>query len=165
MNLELIKGVLLFFVLCLAQVLVLNNIHLFNCATPLLYVYMILMFRRNYPRWGILLWSFVFGLVIDTFSDTPGVATGSMTLLGFLQPYVLEPFIPRDSADDLMPSMKTLGVTSFVYYTIILVFIYCLIFFTLEMFNFFNLLLWAECVGGSTLLTIALLLAIEKVRN
>ena len=67
MNLELIKGVLLFFVLCLAQVLVLNNIHLFNCATPLLYVYMILMFRRNYPRWGILLWSFVFGLVIDTF--------------------------------------------------------------------------------------------------
>ena len=61
--------------------------------------------------------------------------------------------------------MKTLGVTSFVYYTIILVFIYCLIFFTLEMFNFFNLLLWAECVGGSTLLTIALLLAIEKVRN
>ena len=36
MSLELIKGVLLFFVLCLAQVLVRNNIHLFNCATPLL---------------------------------------------------------------------------------------------------------------------------------
>ena len=147
MNLELVKGVLLFFILCLAQVLVLNNIHLFDCATPLLYVYMVLMFRRNYPRWGILLWSFAFGLVIDIFSDTPGVAAASMTLIGFLQPYIIEPFIPRDSAEDLKPSMKTLGVASYVYYTIIMVLVYCLLFFTLEMFNFFNILLWAKCVG------------------
>lgn len=165
MNLELIKGVLLFFILCLAQVLVLNNIHLFDCATPLLCVYMVFMFRRNYPRWGILLWSFAFGLIIDIFSDTPGVATASMTLIGFLQPYIIEPFIPRDSAEDLKPSMKTLGVASYVYYTIIMVLVYCLLFFTLEMFNFFNILLWAKCVGGSAVLTIAMLLAIEKVRN
>ena len=165
MNLETIKGVLLFFILCLAQVLVLNNVHLFDCATPLLYVYMVLMFRRNYPRWGILLWCFLFGLIIDMFSDTPGVATASLTLLGFIQPYVIAPFIPRDSADDLKPSMKTLGVASFVYYTIIMVVAYCLVFFTLEMFNFFNILLWAECMGGSTLLTVAMVLAIEKVRS
>ncbi len=165
MNLELIKSVLFFFILCLAQVLVLNNIHLFDCATPLLYIYMVLMFRRNYPKWGILLWSFAFGLIIDMFSDTPGVATAAMTFIGFLQPYVVEPFIPRDSADDLQPSMKTLGVASFVYYTIIIVLAYCLVFFSLEMFNFFNILLWAKCVGGSAVLTTALLLAIEKVRN
>lgn len=165
MNLETIKGVLLFFILCLAQVLVLNNVHLFDCATPLLYVYMVLLFRRNYPRWGILLWCFFFGLIIDMFSDTPGVATASLTLLGFIQPYVIVPFIPRDSADDLKPSMKTLGVASFVYYTIIMVVAYCLVFFTLEMFNFFNILLWAECIGGSALLTMAMVLAIEKVRS
>ncbi len=165
MNLELIKSVLLFFILCLAQVLVLNNIHLFDCATPLLYIYMVLMFRRNYPKWGILLWSFAFGLIIDMFSDTPGVATAAMTFIGFLQPYVVEPFIPRDSAEDLQPSMSTLGVASFVYYTLIIVLVYCLVFFSLEMFNFFNILLWAKCVGGSAALTTILLLAIEKVRN
>ena len=101
MNLNFLKGVLLFAILLLAQVLVLNHIHLFDCATPLLYVYVVLQFRRNYPRWGILLVSFLLGLLVDIFSNTPGVAAASMTFLGFLQPYVLAMFLNRDSDEDL----------------------------------------------------------------
>ena len=165
MNLNFLKGVLLFAILLLAQVLVLNHIHLFDCATPLLYVYVVLQFRRNYPRWGILLVSFLLGLLVDIFSNTPGVAAASMTFLGFLQPYVFAMFLNRDSDEDLQPSMENFGFASFFYYAAILVVVYCAIFFTIETFSFFNGLLWLECVGGSAMLTILLILAIENSRR
>lgn len=165
MNLIFLKGVLLFAILLLAQVLVLNHIHLFDCATPLLYVYVVLQFRRNYPRWGILLVSFLLGLLVDIFSNTPGVAAASMTFLGFLQPYVFAMFLNRDSDEDLQPSMKSLGFAKFFYYAAVLVVVYCAIFFTIETFSFFNGLLWLECVGGSAMLTILLILAIENSRK
>ena len=103
MGVDLLKGISIFVILLLLQVLIFNHIHLFGFATPLLYVYSMLLFRRNFPKWGIL----VCGLV----------------------------------------------------------FLYCLIFFSLEAFNFFNWLQWLKCVGGSTVLTLILLMTIENVRR
>lgn len=160
-----IRNILAFALLLLAQVLVLNHIHLFHIATPLLYVYFVLIFPRNYPRWAMLVWSFLLGLSVDIFSNTPGVAASTMTLMGFVQPYILAPFIPRDSIDDLCPSVRTLGFVSFFYYALIMVFLYCLLFFTIESFSFFHWELWLENIGGSTALTLLLLMVIETVRG
>jgi len=165
MVIDFLRKLLSCVVFCLVQVLVLNHVHLFGFATPLLYTYFVLTFRRNYPQWGIILWSFAFGVVLDTFSNTPGVAAASLTLLGALQPYILAPFIPRDSLVDMLPSMRTLGVASFCYYILVSVLIYNLVFFSLEMFTFFNWLYWMECVFGSMLLTVVLILVIENVRS
>lgn len=165
MNLNLIKRLLGFILLLLVQVLVLNHIHLFNCATPLLYVYIVLLFRRDYPQTGILMWCFLTGLFVDIFSNTPGVATLSMTFMGLIQPYLLMLFVSRDNSDDFKPTMKSLGVAKFVYYTILSVMIYCLLFFTFETFSFFNWQQWIVCVGGSTVLTVILILVIENMRE
>ncbi|ETD16526.1 MULTISPECIES: rod shape-determining protein MreD [Prevotellaceae] len=162
---EQFRKLLFFILLLLTQVLVLNRIHLFHCATPMLYVYIMLLFRRNYPRWGILVWGFTIGLCIDIFSNTPGVAAASLTLLGLLQPYILMLFVQRDSPDDLQPSMNTLGVANFTYYTIIVVLLYCTVFLTFETFNFFNWIQWLEGVGGSTAITVAIILVIENLRK
>ena len=51
------------------------------------------------------------------------------------------------------------------YYTIICVFIFNLLFFTVEMFSFFNWLQWALNICGSTVLTVVLILVIENVRK
>jgi rod shape-determining protein MreD len=165
MNIELLKNILAFLVLLLVQALVLNHIHLFGCATPLIYLYMVLSFRRDYARWAILLWCFVMGLAVDVFSNTPGVAAGAMTLMGFLQPYILAMFIQRDSPDDLKPSMRTLGIFRFISYSLIIVIVYCLVFFTLESFNFFNWVQWLECVSGSSLLTLILIWVVENFKT
>lgn len=154
-----------FVVLLLTQALVLNQVHLFGCATPLLYVYYVLPVRRNQPRWVTLLLCFALGLCVDSFSNTPGVAAASMTLVALLQPYLLMLFIQQDSPDDLRPSMKVLGPMKYVSYTIILVLVYCLAFFSLEAFNFFNWLQWLASVGGSALLTIVLILVIDNLRK
>jgi rod shape-determining protein MreD len=165
MNIQLLKGVFAFAIILLVQVMVLNHIHLFNCATPLLYIYMVLLFPRNYPRWAELLLCFVMGLLVDTFSDTPGVSMAAMTFMGLIQPSVLNMFLQRDSADDLAPSMRSMGLSRFGYYAITMILVYCVTFFTLETFNFFNWLQWIECVGGSTVITALLVLAIENYHS
>lgn len=54
----------------------------------------------------------------------------------------------RDSADDLEPSFKSLGVSKFIYYSILLVLLYNIVFYTMETFNFFNWLQWIKCIVG-----------------
>lgn len=165
MTAEVIGRVIAFVVLVLVQALVLNHIHLFGVATPLLYVYFVLRFRRNHPKWAILIWSFLLGLSIDMFSNTPGMTAASLTLLALLQPYILESFVPRDSEDDLLPGMRTLGVSKFIIYTVVMVFLYALFFFSLEAFSFFNWLQWLLCIGASTLITVVFVLVIENLRR
>ena len=148
-------------VFVLAQAIVLGRIHLFNCATPLLYVYFVTQFPRNYPKWAILLWAFMLGLLVDTFSNTPGLAAASLTLIAAIQPYLFELLVPRDSAENLKPSLSKLGTMKYTYYIIILVLLYCVVFYSLELFSFFNLMQWALCIGGSTAITLLLIFTFE----
>lgn len=160
-----LKRLVLFIGFILAQGIVLGRIHLFGVATPLFYVYFVTMFPRNYPKWGVLLWSFCLGIFVDTFSNTPGLASTSLTLLAFIQPRFFELFVPRDSVDDLKPSLISIGPLKYSYYITILVLFYCLVFYSLEMFNFFNWLRWIVCVVGSTVITLALIFTFEIARS
>ena len=143
----------------------LGRIHLFGCATPLLYVYFVILFPRNYPKWAILLWSFSLGLIIDIFFNTPGLAAATMTLLAVVQPYYLEMFVSREDFEELKPTMKNLGVVKYLYYSIVLTLLYCVVFFTLESFSFFDLGEWLRCVIGSTAITLVLILTFESVTS
>ncbi len=162
MSIEQVRRLGIFVLLLLVQVTVCNNIHLFSCATPLVYVLFVLRLRRGIPRWAVLLWCFALGLGVDIFANMPGVAAASLTAVGLIQPYLLELFLSRDSAEDLQPSVKTLG-TAYFWYAFFLVFVFCLLFFSLEMFSFFNWQHWLFCVLGSTLLTYVLCLAVGGV--
>ncbi len=162
---DIVNRLEMFVVLCLAQVLVLNHVHLLGVAIPLLYIYYGITFRRKTPWWGVLCTSFLMGLCIDIFTNTPGLAAGTLTLVAFLQPHLLEVLAPRDSADNMEASVKALGWGRFAVLSGVLTFIYCLVFFSLELFSFFNWLLWAEHFIGSGLLTWLMILAIESVRS
>ena len=147
MNLDFLHRLIAFIILALVQGLVLNHVHLFDVATPMVYVFFVLTFRRNSFRAGMLIWSFLLGLIVDIFSNTPGVGAASMTLMAFIQPYLLFLIMPRDSAEDMEVSMTTLGMARFTYFTLIVSFLFCLVFFTLEVFSFNHWLYWLECVG------------------
>lgn len=165
MAIDTLRRLLLLILLCLVQVLVLNRIQLFNCATPLLYVYFIVIFPRSYPRWAILLWSFTLGIVMDMFNNTPGVAAASTTLIGFLQPYLLELFLPREAEVNIKSSAKQLGWRNFIFLAAILVSIYCLTFFVIEIFTFSDWHYWLQCAGSSALLTFLLMISLESTRK
>ncbi len=160
-----VNRLIMFVVLALVQVLVLNYVWLFNVATPLLYVFFAITFPRNSAKGEVLVWCFMLGLVIDLFSNTPGLASGSMTLIGLLQPYLLELFVPRDSAENMEVSVATLGMGKFFTFSLILTLLYSLLFFALEAFNFFEWQMWLLRSVCSTTLTMVLMLAIESVRS
>lgn len=165
MTIDLLRQLGVFAVLCLAQAFVFNRIHLFGCATPLIYIYMIIKLERNYPKWGILLWSFALGVIVDALSNTPGVAAASLTLIGAVQPYFMELFVQRDAAENLMPSLKTLGYGKFSFFAAMLTLLYCIVFFTLETFSFFNFSQWVAQVLGSAIISLVIILTIESVRK
>ena len=165
MSIDLLKRALLFVVFVLAQALVLGRIHLFHCATPLLYVYFVTMLPRNYPKWGVLTWGFMMGLLVDIFSNTPGVAAASLTLIAAIQPYFFSLYVSRDAAEQMEPSLINMGLTKYSYYIVILVLLYCLLFYTIEMFSFSNLVEWLKCVVGSTLVTLALIFTFEIAKS
>ncbi len=155
----------MFVALFVAQVLILNHVHLLGVGTPLLYVYFIITFRRNFPKWLVLVSSFLLGLLIDIFSNTPGLAASTMTLVALAQTYLIDLVAPRDSAEDLEASAKVLGASKFVTLSALLTLLYCLVFFALEAFNFFDVLLWLARSVVSFVLTMVLILAVESVRS
>jgi hypothetical protein len=88
-----------------------------------------------------------------------------MTLIAIIQPYLLELFVPRDSIEELRVSTTTLGYGKYYLFCTILTIIYCLVFFALEAFSFYDWIHWLTCAGSSALLTLILLASIETVRK
>ena len=160
-----IERLVMFVVLLLVQVLVLNHIHLYQLAIPLPYIFFVITFQQNTPRWLMLTSSFLLGLLLDIFTNTPGLAAGSLTLMAMLQPYLLDRMVPRDVADILPISLATLGFGKFFTFSAIMTSIYCLIFFALEAFSFFDWQQWLLRTLCSSVLTLLLIVSVEKIRS
>ena len=160
MNYELIRLPLLFVTLLALQVFVLNHFQLFGCAMPMFYIYFVITMKKGMAKWAKMIWAFSLGLLLDTFSNTPGVTAAAMT-----QPYLLDLFMIREGEDDLIPSMSTIGTKPFINYTLVLVTIFCTTYYTLEMFSFVNILQWLACVIGSSIITILLILAFDSLKR
>ena len=105
------------------------------------------------------------GLSVDMFANTPGLATISMTLIGFIQPYLLNLYLSEEDNHDLMPGFSTLGFTKFATYAIALVAIYCVVFFSLEAFSIINWMEWLLSIAGSMVLTLMFIFTIDSVRR
>lgn len=160
-----IERLVMFVVLLLVQVLVLNHIHLYQLAIPLPYIFFVITFQQNTPRWLMLTSSFLLGLLLDIFTNTPGLAAGSLTLMAMLQPYLLDRMVPRDAADSLPISSATLGFGKFFIFSAIMTSIFCLIFFALEAFSFFDWQQWLLRTLCSSVLTLLLIVSVEKIRS
>ena len=160
-----LKRTLWLVVLVAAQMMVFNYIHLFGYATPLPYVYLLLLFPLDSSRWSVLLWGFVCGLLCDFVSLTPGLGAASMTLTAFFQPLLLRAMAPKDALEDMQASYHTLGGWGYVRYAGILTLLFALTYFLLLSFSFFHAADLAISFASSWLLTLVLCLAMEKVRG
>lgn len=165
MNIDTLRRLLLFGLLTLTQAFVFNRIQLFQCATPLLYVYFIVMLPHSTPHAAAMLWGFFLGLATDMFANTPGMATASMTLLGAVQPLWLGLFLPRDVDVNMPTAAKALGWDKYSAYAAALVTLYCLVFFAIEAFSTANIWHSLACAGSSALLTTGLIFTFESIRK
>ncbi|MBO4850297.1 MAG: rod shape-determining protein MreD [Prevotella sp.] len=165
MNHDFLRLSLLFILLTLAQVFILNHVQLFGIAIPMPYIFFVITMKKGMAKWAMITWAFAMGIVLDTFANTPGVTAASLTMAAMAQPYVLDLFMTREGDGDLVPSVSTIGAKPFVNYATVLTGGFCIAYFTLEMFSFLNYLRWLECVVASTLLTVALVVAIDSLKR
>ncbi len=78
-----------FFGLVVMQVLILNKIHVLGFITPFLYIYFLLKLPTGTSRNLLLLLGFTLGIVIDMFSNTPGMNAAACVFLAFVRPLYL----------------------------------------------------------------------------
>lgn len=152
-------------ILVLVQALVLNRVHILGYATPLPYIYLILKFRAGSSRDANLIWAFCLGLLIDIFSNTPGLSSASAVLLAMLQPFFLKLFSVKEDNAETEPSAREMGKAAFMRYVITCVLFHHIIFYLLDSFSFFH---WSDIlinIGGSTVFTALLIFALEGLSS
>lgn len=131
-----IRNILRFFVLVLVQVLIIKNIELGRFINPFLYVLFIITLPFETPKWLLLVVSFVLGITIDMFYNTPGMHSAACVLMAYVRPGILKLFSPRDGYEfGTQPTIQYLGIPWFLSYAGILIVIHHLILFYIEIFR------------------------------
>lgn len=166
MSKEILKYLLLFIVLVVAQVVVFNHLCLFNVAVPLVFIYFIIKLPVDLSVNWVMTFSFLLGLIIDIFSNTQGMNALSCTVIAAIRLPVLRLYFPReDDMSNPEPSLRTLGPGVYMNYIITVIAIYCTLFFVIEAFTFYNWLLMLIRIAASTLLTFVVILAVDSLTS
>ena len=155
-----------FFLLLVLQVLDYNHIHIMGYATPMPYIYFLLILPATTPRWLYLMSAFIMGLLIDSFTNTPGMATSVLCFCGLLIPALLNTFRPKDTEDEtLLPSIRSMEWGGFLRFSFVLTLIHCSLFFLIETFTLIRWQTLLINIGGSTALTMLMIIGFELIRT
>ncbi|MDP2337949.1 MAG: rod shape-determining protein MreD [Bacteroidota bacterium] len=131
------KYIIMFVVLVLAQVLILNNIQFSGLINPYIYILFILLLPFTIPGYLLLGLSFLLGISIDIFTNTPGIHAGATVLLGFMRPGIAQLISSREIIEKgNTPNITQLGFASFLKYTVLSVLVHHLFLFYAEAFSF-----------------------------
>lgn len=164
MSKTILQFIVIFIVMVLLQVTIFNNVCLYNIAIPFVFIYFIIRLPLTLSTNWVLTFSFLIGLSIDIFSDTQGMNALACTILAMLRTPLLRLYIPRE--DDLTnpePSIRSLGLGTYIKYLITIVLVYCTTIFIIEACTFFNFLQLVFRIIGSSLLTFLLILGIDSL--
>lgn len=159
-----LRLIIRFVILVLFQVLVLNNIRLGGYINPYLYVLFVIMLPYETPGWLLLVSSFLLGYTVDSFSNTPGMHTAATVFIAFCRPFVIRIVVPKqDYETESYPSLASMGLQSFITYSLILVFVHHFALFLLEVFKFSDFLLTLFRAGISSVFTFLLIMLTQYI--
>lgn len=150
--------------LLLAQAVIFNNIVLFDVAVAFVFIYAIVAMPITWSTNLSVTIGFAAGLCIDIFSDTQGVNALSCTILAFVRKPIFHLYMQND--EDLSgqkPGLRTMGAAAFLKYLLTMSLIYCVCFFVIEAFAFFNPLVMLLRIGASTIFTFIVIYALDSI--
>jgi rod shape-determining protein MreD len=140
MSRVLIYNLIRFVVLVLLQVFLLKNISLYNLSVPYLYILFILLLPFEIPNLLLFLLSFLLGLTIDAFYDTPGLHAAACVLLAFVRVLFISITVQKDGFDnEPEPTLGNMGFRWFFTYAAVLILFHHFFLFNLEVFRLYEL--------------------------
>lgn len=90
MNSALLVNIARFILLLAAQILVFNNMNFLGYINPYPYILFIILYPVNGNKTGLLLASFVLGIIMDMFCNSGGVHAASCLVLAYYRPYIFK---------------------------------------------------------------------------
>jgi len=141
-----VRLVLYFLLLVVIQIPLLHNWVLYDRAFPFPYIGFVLLLPHTFSRGWSMTLAFFLGLVIDVFSNTPGIHASASVLVAFFRiPWL---GITTDSTnEELDLTISHLGLAKFTMFTLPLIFIHHLMLFILENEGF----KWAGLLFGKVI--------------
>lgn len=158
---QIARNTIYFVTVVLIQVLLLNHIHFLRMATPFFYIYFLLKLPVGTSRMNMLALAFLTGLVIDSFTNTPGMHAAACTLAGFCREPLIRFFMGKDLADGIYPSFQTFGYGGFLRYTASFVLIHHITLFGIESMSLFDPLFLILRIIASAIMTMLLICIVE----
>jgi hypothetical protein len=125
-----------FFALIFLQVFLLKNITLYNLSTPYFYILFILLLPFETPNFLLFALSFLMGLAIDAFYDTPGLNAAACVVLALVRILFISITVQKDGFDnEPAPTLGIMGFRWFFTYVVTLTLFHHFFLFNLEVFS------------------------------
>ncbi|MDD2819902.1 MAG: rod shape-determining protein MreD [Flavobacterium sp.] len=90
MNSALLVNIFRFVLLLATQIIVFNNMNFFGFISPFPYVLFIILYPVNGNKSGLLLASFLLGLIMDMFSNSGGIHATACLALAYFRPFLFK---------------------------------------------------------------------------
>jgi len=161
---DLVKNIFRLFIFVLVQVYVLNKIpHLHRFIVPYLYFLFVLWLPFSIHRLGQLLIGFAAGLLLDYFTNTPGLHAAACLLIAYVRPFVISVLIPKDTNEFNYrePSPRAMGWAPYSVYILVLTFLHNAYLLLLEFLHFGTFLDFVIKVLSTTAISLLLIFTTE----
>ncbi|MDT7832504.1 rod shape-determining protein MreD [Flavobacteriaceae bacterium S356] len=120
------------------QVFILNNINFLGYINPYLYVLFVFVFPVSKNRFPLLFMAFLYGLLVDLFSDSGGIHAFSLLFVAYIRILLIKTIFQKSDTDLSLFKLKSESFGKVFNYVVILTVIHHFILFSLANFSFQN---------------------------
>ena len=131
---KIIFNIILALILILSQALFFNNINFLGSINPFIYIYFIAYYPIKNNRTLFIFYAFIFGLIIDIFSDTHAIHAAASLTIAFLRPYFLKLYFGM-AYEHQVVKFNSIEIKQNLFYILSIIFIHHLILFSMEIFD------------------------------
>jgi hypothetical protein len=161
---DLVRNTVRFVLFILVQYYVLVQIHpLHQFVVPYVYFLYVLWLPFSMGRMTLMLVSFMFGLTLDYFTQTPGLHAAACTMIAYVRGFVVNILIPQEGAEQnyKSPSPVSMGWAPYAVYILVLTLVHHIYLVFLEWLNFGSFLFFLGKVLATTGVSLMLILITE----
>ncbi len=133
--------------------------------SPVIYYLFILWLPFTIGRSSLLFVSFLTGITLDFFTKTPGMHAAACLLIGYVRPFLINFLMPQQGVEFNYrePSATSLGIVPYATYVALLTLLHHSVLFTIQAFQFGNILYLVLKTAGSFFISVLLVFIIEII--
>ncbi len=154
-----------YIVVMLLQVLLFNQLQLWDVCHPYIYILCLLMMPITIPHWLSMVLGAVAGLVMDVFCNSLGIHMAACVLLMYIRPYLIGAIVNDKDRLNEQISTQAIGLGAMFEYTIIMVLLHHLAVFTMAAWSWKHIgfVLFETLV--SSIVTILVIMGYNSMRD